>query len=144
MANEGIGFMLYILGVAPLMVRILLVEKYYVGFWDAFWNVYTTMVALVGDALIAEDPKVGMNLAFLAIILIVLMYFVLFMEGHVNELSISVMRYIGSSLVSFTIATMGLTMALGISFFPGLLLSIFLSIFIFYISVEKFGSNPFY
>jgi len=69
---------LFLIGLFPSYVSILLVEKYYTAYWTGFWNLYGIFVTSVGLALDNYNSLDIWALFFFAIIFVIFVYNIIY------------------------------------------------------------------
>ena len=92
------SLIIFTLGLIPVYVGAIVVEKYYTAFWTGFWNIYglivVTMAAIIG-ARSLSDIIIGVAII---LCLIIILYHAIEMEES------DVVRSIGSSIISSSFA----------------------------------------
>jgi len=87
------SFLVFILGLIPLYVNMIVVEKYYTAFWTGFWNIYSIIVTCLASLAESPSPSTTIFLSILIFLLFIVVYTGL-------EHDPDIIRVFGSSMVT--------------------------------------------
>jgi len=125
--------LLFVFGLVPQYVSVLMVERHYTNFWTGFWNIYGLIQVVAALVVSSSDPAL-MGLGALAIIILLLVLWLSTRPGLSG-----VARSFGASLTTTSLSWGMFAWFLSTNFYVGMVFGVIHS-FVLYILRDRYGS----
>lgn len=110
--------LLFVFGLIPQYVSVILVEKHYTNFWTGFWNIYGLIQVVASLVLSTGD----VTLVVLGILVILILLLVLWLSTQPDLAGIA--RSFGASLTTTSVSWGMLSWFLSANFYVGVLVGL--------------------